>query len=120
MVQMFSPGPNTASLYFADKHQTVIYVSHVLKKNNFTVADIPALNEYIDSKQFDDKMTIWLDFQGINKFNNRAMKKIIDNPKTKAIRFNAVTGFSPSMDLKFRCLAQIVLEESEIDKDNNT
>lgn len=112
---MFQPGNNTASLYFADEHRTILYVAAILQKNNVTVSDLDVLNKYIDSKQFDDKMEIWLDFQRINSINNRALRKLVDNPKTKAIRFNAVTGFMPSMDLKFRSVAKIVLEET-----NNT
>lgn len=110
---MFEPGENTTTLYFADRHQTIVYVAHVLRKSKVSVSDLDELQKYLESRQFDDKMTVWLDFRGVNSINNRVMKKLIDNPKTKRLRFDAITGLLPSMDLKFRCLANIVIDDED-------
>ena len=116
MPQMFNPGGNTMTLYFAKEHRTIIYVANVIHKNNFSTNDLDDINEYIISKNFDDKMDIWLDFRFINSINNRAMSKIIKNPKTKDYKFHAITGFNPSMDLKFRCLAGVKIDEETENK----
>ena len=111
MPQMFNPGPNTTSLYFSTDHRTIIYVANIIHKNNVSVSDLDVVNDYILSKNFDDKMDIWLDFRFINSINNRAMRKIVNHPKNKTYKWHAITGFNPSMDLKFRCLAGVVIDE---------
>ena len=115
MPQMFNPGPNTTSLYFSTDHRTIIYVANIIHKNNLSVSDFEVINDYILSKNFDDKMDIWLDFRFINSINNRAMRKIVNHPKNKTYKWHAITGFNPSMDLKFRCLAGVVIDDNKKD-----
>lgn len=114
--QQFLPGKNTTSLYFAKDHLTVVYVANILQKNNVNVQDLDKVKQYIDSKNFDDKMTIWLDFRNILSINNRALRQIVQNNLTKKIRFHAVTGFMPSMDLKFRSWANVTFEKEDKEK----
>ena len=100
MPQMFNPGPNTTSLYFSTDHRTIIYVANIIHKNNVSVSDLDVVNDYILSKNFDDKMDIWLDFRFINSINNRAMRKIVNHPKNKTYKWHAITGFNPGLNIK--------------------